>query len=91
MQRLGPAIEDLLGKLGITGKIREYDAVFHWPGVVGEQVTRVTEAQSIKNGILLVRVSNGPWRNELQMLKPEIIRKLNESLGEELVKDIRFL
>lgn len=90
MQRLGPAIEDLLGKLGISGKIREYDAVAHWPGVVGQQVNRVTEAQSIKNGVLLVRVTNGPWRNELQLLKPDIIRKLNESLGEELVKDIRF-
>ncbi|MEX1140100.1 MAG: DUF721 domain-containing protein [Bacteroidota bacterium] len=90
MQLLGPAIEDLLGKLGIGRKIREYDAVAHWAGAVGQQVAKVTEAQSIKNGVLLVRVSNGPWRNELQMLKTDIIRKLNESLGEEVVKDIRF-
>ena len=91
MQRLGPAIEDLLRSLGITRRIKEYDAVAQWAEAVGQQVARVTEAQSIKKGILLVRVSNGPWRNELQILKPEIIRKLNESLGEELVKDIRFL
>lgn len=90
MRLLGPAIEDLLGKLGISRKIREYDAVAHWERAVGQQVAKVTEAQSIKNGILQVRVSNGPWRNELQMLKPEIIRKLNESLGEAVVKDIRF-
>ncbi len=91
MQRLGPAIEDLLGKLGISGKIREYDAVERWPDVVGQQVAKVTQAEAIKSGILIVRVSNGPWRNELQFLKAEIIRKLNEDLGQELVKDIRFI
>jgi predicted nucleic acid-binding Zn ribbon protein len=91
MQRLGPAIEDLLGKLGISGKIKEYDAVERWPEVVGQQVAKVTQAQAIKSGILIVRVSNGPWRNELQLLKAEIIRKLNEDLGQELVKDIRFI
>ena len=91
MKSLGTAISDLVQTLGIGKRIREYDAVAEWGRAVGEQVARVTEARSIKQGVLVIRVSNGPWRNELQMLKPEIIQKVNKALGEEVVKDIHFV
>ena len=77
--------------LGIAGRIREYDAVVKWNDVVGEQIARVTEAVKIERGVLVVRVKNGPWRNELTLLKNDVIEKMNASLGEKLVKDIRFV
>jgi len=77
--------------LGIAGRIREYDAVVKWNDVVGEQIARVTEAVKIERGVLVVRVKNGPWRNELSLLKNDVIEKMNASLGEKLVKDIRFV
>ena len=91
MRPLGTAISELVRNLGIDRRIREYDAVAEWGRVVGEQVARVTEARSIKQGVLVVRVGNGPWRNELQLLKADIIRKVNKALGEEIVKDIHFV
>jgi len=91
MRPLGTAITELVRNLGIGKRIREYDAVMKWDGIVGEQVARVTEAKSIKQGVLVIKVSNGPWRNELQLLKKDIIRNLNTSLGEEIVTDIHFV
>ena len=38
----------------------------------------------------MVNVSSAPWMQQLQFLKPELIEKLNETLGKELVEDIRF-
>jgi predicted nucleic acid-binding Zn ribbon protein len=91
MQPLGRALEEFVKKLGLERKIRQYDAVLQWNEVVGEKVARVSEAYAIRKGVLFVRVSNGPWRNELQVLKGEIITKLNTTLGEEIVHDIRFV
>jgi predicted nucleic acid-binding Zn ribbon protein len=88
---LGAAIQGLLENLGIGKKIREYDAVLRWNEVVGKKIASVTEAVQIEKGVLVVRVQNGPWRNELNMLKEDVIGKLNEALGEKLVKDIRFV
>lgn len=88
---LGVAIQGLLENLGIGKKIREYDAVLQWNKVVGERIASVTEAVKIEKGVLVVRVQNGPWRNELSLLKNEVIEKLNRTLGEELVKEIRFV
>ena len=80
-----------MDNLGIGRKIREYDAVVKWNEVVGEQIARVTEAVKIERGVLVVRVQNGPWRNELNLRKNDVIEKINTSLGEKLVKEIRFV
>lgn len=90
MQSLERALEEFVRSLGLQKKIREYDAVLRWPEAVGERVGSVAEAYAIRKGVLYVRVSNGPWRNELQTLKADVIRRINGLLGEEVVKDIRF-
>lgn len=90
MQSLGRALEEFVRTLGLQKKIREYDAVLRWPEAVGERISRVAEAHAIRNGVLYVRVSNGPWRNELQTLKSDVIRRINGLLGEDVVRDIRF-
>jgi predicted nucleic acid-binding Zn ribbon protein len=41
--------------------------------------------------VLSVQVSNSTWRYELTMRKQEMISKLNTLLGEEVVKDVRFV
>ncbi len=91
IKTIGGAIRDLFESLGISGRIREYDAVVRWNEVVGEQIARVTEAVKIDKGVLVVRVHNGPWRNELTLLKDDVIEKINAALGEKVVKEIRFV
>lgn len=87
---LGETLRELVEKLGIKKKLREYEAVERWEEVVGQQIARVTSATSITKGTLFVRVKTGTWRNELTMRKGEIIQKINRALGEEIVTDIRF-
>jgi predicted nucleic acid-binding Zn ribbon protein len=41
-------------------------------------------------GTLIVSVKSGAWRNELSMRKQEIIRRINELVGDEILKDIKF-
>lgn len=90
MKTLETAIQELVEKLGLR-KIREYDAVTRWPDIVGEQIARVTEAVRIDRGVLVVRVKNGPWRNELTMRKREILEKTNSHLKDVQIRDIRFI
>ncbi len=79
-----------MNELGIERKITEYEAVLRWESVVGEHIGRVAEAIKIVRGVLVVRVKNGVWRNELSLRKREIIGTLNQALGDEVVKDIQF-
>jgi predicted nucleic acid-binding Zn ribbon protein len=87
---LASALDDVLDAFSLA-KVRDYDAVVKWPDIVGEQIARVTEAVKIDKGVLVVRVTNGPWRNELTLMKGAILEKIKTSTGRSSVRDIRFV
>lgn len=84
------AIDELVNNLGIKKKLKELDAVVYWDSVVGKQISKMTTATRIINGVLFVNVKTSTWRNELTMRKKDIIDKLNNFIGIEIVKDIKF-
>ena len=87
---LGDALDELIEKLGIRKKLREQDVFTLWAEAVGERIAKVTTPVRIVQGTLFVGVKTGPWRNELTMRKKEIIDRLNSSLSEVIVRDIKF-
>jgi predicted nucleic acid-binding Zn ribbon protein len=88
---IGAVLSDLTEELGIQGKLKQYEAVTRWAEAVGERIAQEAEPQKIEKGVLLVRVRTGVWRNELTMRKAEILAKLNQMIGEAVIKDIKFL
>ena len=87
---LASAIDEVIDTFSLT-KVRQYDALTRWGEIVGEQIARVSEPVRIDKGTLIVRVSNGPWRNELTLMKSTILAKVNEALTKEKIRDIRFV
>lgn len=87
---LSQAIRELTESLGIRRTLNEYDVIVSWNDIVGEAIAKVATPVRIENGILLVQVSNAPWRSELTMRRLEILDKIHAHSGKRLVKDIRF-
>lgn len=87
---LGEALDELVESLGIKKKLREQEVFTLWDEAVGERIAKVAKPTRILKGTLFISVSNGTWRNELNMRKQEIVGRLNEILAEEIVKDIKF-
>ncbi len=85
------ALEQLLDRLGVGDRVREYEAVTAWSDVVGEKIAGVTRAVGIRRGQLFIEVHSSPWRQELSLRKGEIIEKLNSHLGRAVVKEIQFV
>ena len=88
-------LKDLLQQfLDKSGRQRLYDerrVLSLWAEVVEPMVAHNTQCKDIKNGVLIVRVTNAALRFELLARKSEIIRQLNDCLGMEVVKDILFV
>jgi predicted nucleic acid-binding Zn ribbon protein len=84
------AIDELISNLGIEKKLQEYDAVLYWESVVGEKIAKTTRAMRILKGVLFVQVKTSVWRNELTLRKKEILNKLNNAIGADVVRDIKF-
>ncbi len=87
---LGDAIDELIARLGIKKKLHEQDVFVVWDEAVGARIAKVATPSHMLRGVLIVGVKTGVWRNELSMRKQEIVSRINELLGGDVVKDIKF-
>ena len=90
IKSVGEALGDLIDNLGIGKKLREQDVFVLWGEAVGDRIAEVATPTHMLKGTLFVSVKTGVWRNELSMRKQEIIKRLNEILSQEIVRDIKF-
>lgn len=88
---LGEALHRLLCSWGVDGKVREQQVALHWPRIVGPRIATHTEALRVEDGTVYVRVGSAPWRTELMFMKKDIIDRLNQEAGREVIKDIFFV
>lgn len=61
-----------------------------WDDAVGEYIAKHTQPEAFKGKILLVKVTDSSWIQELQFLKKDIITRVNHALGKNLIEEIKF-
>jgi len=88
LEPVGPVLGDLLEGLGLEHRLREFRAVEIWDATVGELVAQRTRPVGIRDGVLFVEVSSSVWMQELVLLRDEIVERLNEKLGQPIVRRI---
>ena len=89
-ERIDQVLKRALKGLKIERRIKEETVVLNWSKVVGERIAKESVPLKVKDAILFVRVENASWRNELVFLKSNIIRELNQSVGDNVIKEIVF-
>ena len=90
MQHIQIAIQNFLKKSGLNSGVEQQEALKIWGETVGNKISKNTEPMSVKNGTLVIKTTNPVWKQELQIQKIEIIKKLNKRLKKNIIKEIRF-
>jgi hypothetical protein len=85
---LGSAIRSFLKESKFDKKLAEVDAVSSWESIIGRPIARATTSVYIKNETLYVHLSSSIVRNELFMMRQDIVRAINEHAGRVIVKAI---
>jgi len=91
LEKLNTTIDSFLESYGLKKGVKQNSAVLYWKEVVGEKISKNTEPQGVEHGTLTVSVSNPTWRQELVFKKKEIIKELNKKIGENTIKEVRFI
>ena len=91
MEAIAQVLSRLLRRLGLEGDLVGWRAVQEWPDVVGPRVSHHTRAVDFRDGTLRVEVEGSAWMQELGYLKRDLIKRINQHLGSELVRDVRFV
>ena len=84
-------IRDILKNRGWEAKVKEHGVFSVWDEVVGERIAKNSLPKKIDRGALVVITRNPTWTQQLTMMKEKIIDRLNKRLGDEIVKEIRFI
>lgn len=86
------AVSDLLDSL-LRGtpaekRLKEGGIWLVWDRAVGKRIAAHAQPAAFRDGTLTLHVDSAPWLQQLNFLKKELISKVNDALGEEMVKDI---
>ena len=86
------ALQGYLKRAGLARRVGQAQVIPEWPGLVGPQIAAVTVPESITpDGVLFVRVATSSWMNELQLMTPDIMARINAGRGPGRITTIRWL
>ena len=88
--RVRDILPGLLRRLGIAKEVASQEALAAWGPAVGPHIATVTRATAVANGVLFVSVRSSAWLSELNMMKRELLRKLNAGCTEGRIEWIVF-
>jgi predicted nucleic acid-binding Zn ribbon protein len=89
---VGEALQGFLTRSGLGPRIAQAQVIADWATLVGPQIAAVTTPESVApDGTLFVRVATSAWRNELQLMMPDLMARVNAGRGAGRIKTIRWL
>lgn len=90
-ERVGDLLGSFLEKKGLREALMRVDAAEEWKERVGEAIGRVSRARGVKDETLFVEVKSSAWLMELNLMKEEILAKVNHGRDEGLIERIVFV
>lgn len=89
-QSLSEVLKEYIKQNQMDQKLKEVDVVQGWENLLGKTIAHYTKNIYITNRILYVQISSSVVKNELFMMREEIVRKINENAGGTVVLKIIF-
>jgi predicted nucleic acid-binding Zn ribbon protein len=87
-QKINDVVRECLSEMNIDQKLKEIRLISHWESLVGRTVSSRTKKIYIRDRTLFLFVNSSVLKSELLMMRQEIIDKLNENAGENLIDQI---
>jgi len=89
-QPIGEVLERFLRERGVREQVSRFEALERWDEAVGEKIAEVAKAVRVDGGVLFVEVRSSAWMMELEMMKGEVLERLNEGRNQGRIEKIRF-
>ncbi|MBQ2608541.1 MAG: DUF721 domain-containing protein [Paludibacteraceae bacterium] len=89
--QLGEVLGDYLRESGLEKPVLETRVVSLWPEIMGPTVARLTRSVEVENGVLILHISSAALKAQLFENRFELVAKLNEAVGGNVLRDCRIL
>ena len=90
-ENISKILGSALGSFTLRKKTKEYSAFPYWEEIVGKAVAEVAVPEKIIRGkVLVVRVLDAVWAQELSLKKNEILDGIHRFGKGAVIEDIKF-
>lgn len=89
--RVDAVLTQVLEKHGVRGRVEQLEVLQDWPDIVGDPLSRVTKVRGIDNKTLLIEVKSSAWMMELNMLKDDVLGRVNKRFKDIIFERIVFV
>lgn len=85
---LAEAMKEFLDKSRLKSQMHSVQIEEVWEKIMGKTIAKYTEKISLSGGKLYITTFVAPLKQELTYQKDAIIKRVNEALGEQVVKEV---
>jgi len=90
-QTLDATLGRFVTEQGWQTEVRVHGVFTRWPAIVGREVADHVTPESYADGRLVVRTDSTAWATQMKLLAANVVRRLNDELGEGTVEVIDVL
>lgn len=85
---LGDALKSFLKNSRLNGSLQALQIEDVWEKLMGKTIAKYTDKIQIHGNTLFITTSMAPLKQELLFQKETILKRVNEALGENVVKEV---
>lgn len=85
---IGDALRQFLNQSRLKGSVQAMQIEDVWEQIMGKTIARYTDKIRIHGSTLYVSTTVAPLKQELAFQKEKIIQRVNEALGERVIKEV---
>lgn len=89
VKSVADVLQQLLREEGLEIPLQQKRLIDSWETVTGRIVARYTTDKFIQNQTLYVKIVNPALRQDLAMMRQQLVKRLNEQVGSFIISDIK--
>ena len=88
---ISEAIRYFIKEHGMEDRVLQSMAIDAWHDQMGDFLKSYTDQLFVRNQILFVQLNSPALKSELSCGKSKILNHINQYIGEDYIKEVRFL
>lgn len=89
VESVSDVLRHLLRREGLETPLMQKRIIDSWEEIAGTVVAYYTGEKYIKNQTLYVKINNPALRQDLSMMRSQLVKRLNERVGSVVITEVR--
>jgi len=88
---LAAAVQKALGKPKISRRLKAAEIAQDWEAMVGDVIASHVQPVSLERGLLTLKADSSVWRQQITLLKPQLLDRISSQFSRYKVRELRVI